>query len=148
MQYYLDLDGFLKTDVDFSGVGSGVKSFFHKGGRYPYVIRPYAKEFIEKLKSKGNVAICTLASRKYAEYFVREIGVTELIDAIYSRENLDNIPPPVEYVLYENDEPIGRGKMSYIEKRGAAFKGGRLVVVDTYDGNDSDDVLLKEMKKL
>ena len=148
--FYIDLDGTLKTDIDFIG---GTEKYEDSMGReYPYIIRPYAKEFITGLKEFGKVMIMTLASRPYTDYFMDKIGVNGIIDEIYTREELvmnrliKNLPT---YRLIENDWEIAQQKEKRILLAGGMFVKGETTIVPTYTGGEDGvlEKLLGEIQK-
>lgn len=53
--------------------------------------RPLALEFVEALAAMGKVSLCTWASRPYAEQCLRYIGVLNLFDALYCRDDLSSV---------------------------------------------------------
>ena len=146
--FFIDLDGTLKTDIDFNEFGNcnGYETYDVKRRSYPYKIRPYAKEFLTELKKLGNVCILTLASQPYAEYFIDRIGARDVVDEIYSRDRFNDIVKVSSYILVENDAGIAKGKQCLIENGCMVFKR-QTIIVPTYDGGE-DDILLKLLEKI
>jgi len=143
--FYVDLDGTLKTDVSFSGNSEKYIAFNNK--KYFYQIRPYAKEFIEGLKTIGTVLLLTLSTKRYAEYFLEKIGVTNIVDEVYSRENISKLPKLLSYVLIDNDAEVAVLKEKAILLAGGMFTKGETIVIPTYSGGE-DGVLEKLLEEI
>ena len=149
--FFLDLDGSLKTDVDWKAKGEYETYISPKSGRgYDYIIRPNVREFILGLRelegNNCNVCILTLSSQPYAEYFVDRMGITDIVDEVYGRERFEDLPNVVSYVLVENDIGIARGKENLIEGSGIVFKR-ETIIIPTYEGG-GDDILVKLLEKI
>jgi hypothetical protein len=135
--YFIDLDGTLKTDRGF-GRGNLLTIGDNK---YFYILRPFAKEFLSELSKLGDVFLFTLASARYASYFVKEIGAEPYIKGVYSRERMGSLPKVPSYVLVDNDEEIGKGKRFWLEKNNIVLKN-KFILAKTFDGSSDDRELL------
>ena len=147
--FYIDLDGTLKTDRGFMGGTKKYEGFM--GREYPYIIRPYAKEFVTGLKELGKVMILTLATRPYTDYFMKRIGIQDIVDEICSRETIEmnRLPKLLSYRLIENDWDIAQEKEKYLLMAGGMFAKGETIIVPTYTGGEDDvlEKLLSEIRK-
>ena len=143
----LDLDGTIKTDVDWKSDGKHESYISKKTGKeYKYKIRPNVKEFVEGLKEMWSVSILTLSSQPYAEYFVERMGIEGIIDEVYSRDRFDDIPMVSNYLLIENDFSIAKGKQCLLEK-GLVFEK-KTIIISTYEGNEDDKELIKLLERI
>lgn len=148
MYFFVDLDGTLKTDRDFIGGKKAEISEKLIGDKiHQYIIRPHVKEFLTILKKSGSVFIYTLSSLRYARFFVDEMDVKNLVDEIYSRDNLEDLPKVPSYCIIENDPEIAKGKAVWLEKKSIILKK-QIIIVPTYNGNSDDNVLLNCLDKI
>lgn len=127
---YVDLDETLvhsvRTDRDPEKVASLVESGLEHSeisdGMYMCFLRPGARELLQELGSIGDVAICTAATRPYAEQVLSAFGLAGSVWDVVTREDLgSSLAVPGHVVLVDNLSEFSRDVQDKLGCLGASW---------------------------
>ena len=79
--------------------------FFFRWNTVLTEARPSAKQFLQELGSKYEVAMLTLGHSKFQAKVLKELGLADLVGDIYGPDNCDNVPKTNGFVLVDDMEP-------------------------------------------
>lgn len=147
----VDLDGTLKTeaeddgpfDIDSLTVESGSKN-------HTFAIRPHVHEFLQAIKSKGDLYLGTASGRGYATKVLKAMEIEDYFDKIITAENfMRGIPFLSDCIFIDNNSEMGRLKMEKMPPRmNQPVIRQDLWTIDTFMGNEDDNELLDVIDEL
>lgn len=152
--FCIDLDGTLKTDVDFDCPKENPDKLTIQSGfsSYSFLKRNNVDRFLQTCQKKGKLYLTTAAGGGYAKKCLKVLGIEQFFDEIVGIEKQmgRNWPQMSGRMIWiDNDRDGVRGKISRLSPS-LSTRQMDVWVIDTYMG-DSDNVmeeLIREIENL
>ncbi len=152
--FCIDLDGTLKTDVDFDCPEDHPNKLRVQSGmfNYSFLKRNNVDKFLQACQKKGDLYLTTAAGGGYAKRCLKLLGIERFFDEIVDIEKqiARNWPQMKGKMIWiDNDREGLNGKISRLSPR-LSSKEMDIWVIDTYMGESDNvmDELVAEIEKL